>query len=213
MNIRKISIAAFFAALSFALTAAETRNDSLRTLPPPDKEGGMPLMQALTERRTQRDYVAEPLSEQCVSDMLYATAGMNRPGMLTIPTARNFQDIVLYFIDKDGIYRYSPAENALKQVVSGDHREAALVQRKLGANASALVVFVSDFKKFPDEEAAMKYSGVHVGEAVQNLYLFCASNKLATVVCGMWDRDLLKILPLPEGERIILIQAVGVPKR
>ena len=196
---------------AFALFAADSAQEIVR-LPAPDKEGGMPLMKALTERRTERAYVAEPLSLQTVGDMLYATGGMNRPGKLVIPTARNLQDLVLYCIDSNGVWRYLPAEHALQKIASGDFRETALVQRKLGANASILIVFASDSKKFPDEEMARKYSGIHVGEAVQNLYLYCASNDLATVVCGMWDRELLKSVPLPDGESIILIQAVGVPE-
>ncbi|MGC8805050.1 MAG: nitroreductase family protein [Candidatus Ratteibacteria bacterium] len=48
----------------------------------------------------------------------------------------------------------------------------------------------------------------------QNVYLFCASEGLNTVVLGIVDRDnLAKILNLKYEQKIILTQPVGYPKK
>ena len=46
----------------------------------------------------------------------------------------------------------------------------------------------------------------------QNVYLFCASEGLATVVRGLVDRPALaKAMGLREDQRIVLAQSVGYP--
>ena len=56
------------------------------------------------------------------------------------------------------------------------------------------------------------YTGADTGFISQNVYLFCASAGLATVVRGLVDRDALaKALNLPEQKKIILTQTVGYP--
>jgi len=62
----------------------------------------------------------------------------------------------------------------------------------------------------PEDQAL--YSGADVGFISQNVYLFCASEGLATVVRGSVDRDALaKALNLSEQKRIIITQTVGYP--
>ena len=41
-------------------------------LPPPDVMGGLPLMQAMNERKTDRVFSSEPLDNQTLSDILWA---------------------------------------------------------------------------------------------------------------------------------------------
>ena len=76
------------------------------------------------------------------------------------------------------------------------------------------LVYVADTAKM--KGAAPKdqdlYSGADVGFISQNVYLFCASEGLATVVKGMVDRGgLAKALNLPSHKKIILTQTVGYP--
>jgi nitroreductase len=48
----------------------------------------------------------------------------------------------------------------------------------------------------------------------ENVYLFCASAGLATVVRGSINRDALATaLKLPSAQKIILAQTVGYPKK
>ncbi|MBO4633283.1 MAG: nitroreductase family protein, partial [Lentisphaeria bacterium] len=52
------------------------------------------------------------------------------------------------------------------------------------------------------------------GYASQNVYLYAASEGLATVVCAMVDRDTLtKAMNLPAGQQIMYSQPIGYPAR
>ena len=80
----------FAAASALPLSAAEQPEKTMSeiTLPPPVKTGGMPLMDALTQRRTVRAFKPDALPDQLLSDLLYAAFGISEPGgKRTVPTA------------------------------------------------------------------------------------------------------------------------------
>src|SRR5690242_19628192 len=64
-------------------------SDSRVALPPPDRVGGIPLMQALARRQSEREFDSSPMSAQQLSDMLWAANGINRPELRehTAPSA------------------------------------------------------------------------------------------------------------------------------
>ena len=76
-------------------------------LPAPDRTGGGSLMQALVERQSHREFAATPLSTQQLADLLWATAGVNRPdsGKRTAPSALNWQETDIYVVKADGVWR------------------------------------------------------------------------------------------------------------
>ena len=182
-------------------------------LPLPRTEGGMPLMQALKERRTSRAFSTKPLPDQVLADLLWAAWGVNRPdsGKRTAPSARNWQEVEIYVVLEQGAYLYDAKANMLRSVAGGDLRKLTGPQAFVGV-APLNLVYVADITKMagsaPEDQAL--YSGADVGFISQNVYLFCASEGLATVVRGMVDREILtKALSLPEHKKIILAQTVG----
>ena len=48
------------------------------SLPPPKKQGGLPLMEALLMRHSSREFSPEPLSLPLLSTVLWAAYGINR---------------------------------------------------------------------------------------------------------------------------------------
>jgi SagB-type dehydrogenase family enzyme len=185
------------------------------TLPAPRMEGGKPLMQALKERQSSRAFSDRELSLQVMSDLLWAAAGINRPdaGKRTAPSARNWQEIDVYAVMKDGVYLYDAKANTLKAVAPGDLRKSTGMQDFV-AVAPLNLVYVADVTKMADsrpEDRAL-YSSADAGFIAENVYLFCASEGLATVVRGSVDRDALAAaLKFPETKKVILAQTVGYP--
>jgi len=184
-------------------------------LPTPRMEGGKPLMQALKERHSVRAFSTKTLPAQVVSDLLWAAFGINRPdsGKRTAPSAMNWQEVDVYVIMKDGAYLYDAKANSLRAVAKGDLRKLTVTQEFV-ATAPLNLVYVADIRRMkgatPDDQVL--YSGTDAGFISQNVYLFCASEGLATVVRGSIDRDdLAKALNLSEQKRIILAQTVGFP--
>jgi hypothetical protein len=185
-------------------------------LPPPQKTGGKPLMQALAERQSGREFGTQKLEPQVLSNLLWAAWGVNRPdGRRTAPSARNWQDIDVYVTLPEGVYLYDAKAHALTLVVGEDLRGATGSQ-PFPAVAALNLVYVSDGAKIPattvEADRAM-YSGAHTGFIAQNVYLFCASEGLATVVRALVDRAALaKRMHLRPEQRITLVQTVGHKK-
>ena len=86
-------------------------------LPEPQTSGGMPLMDALKNRKTDRSFTSQELDEQTISNLLWAAYGINRPdGKHTAPSAMNLQEVVIYAILPKGVYYYYPQKHFLKRI-------------------------------------------------------------------------------------------------
>jgi SagB-type dehydrogenase family enzyme len=184
-------------------------------LPKPQTKGGMPLMEALASRHTSREFAGRELPAQMLSDLLWAAFGVNRPesGKRTAPSAMNLQEIDIYVALKGGLYLFNAGEHALDPVLAQDVRADTGVQPFV-AGAPVNLIFVADYSRMTRGSRAEKdfYSAADTGFISQNVYLFCASAGLATVVRGSVNRDkLAQVMGLREDQKIILAQTVGYP--
>jgi nitroreductase len=186
-------------------------------LPAPQTTGGRPLLDCLRLRQSARNFAPDKLSPQVLSNLLWAADGINRPdsGKRTAPSAMNWQDIEIYAATADGLFLYLPKEHALKRVLSEDVRYATGTQDFVKV-APLDLVYVSDYAKIPNgpDENKRFHSGAHTGFISQNVYLYCASEGLITVVRGLVDREAAaKALKLRPEQHITLAQTVGYPKK
>ena len=187
-------------------------------LPAPTR-AEMPLGEALAKRATHREFSPEPLSDQELSDLLWAANGYNRPEekKRTAPTAINRQEVDLYVLRADGAFLYDAAQNALVRVSKDDLR--GLTGRP-GPNNFALaapvaLVYVVDFERqrMKDRPAdSLKYAHVDCGFVGQNVYLHCAAAGLSTVFLGsLKPTEIAAALGLPETSKPVFAQTVGKP--
>ena len=187
-------------------------------LPSPQTDGGMPLMRALSLRATSRAFSPEPLPLQTLSNLLWAAWGINRPaeGKRTAPSARNRQEIDLLVVRADGTFLYDAAANRLVPVAAGDHRAATGAQSFV-KDAPVTLVLVADMTRMKGAEKdpeQLQMAWADAGYISQNIYLFCASEGLATGARAWVDRPALaKALGLKEHQVILLAQSVGKPAR
>jgi nitroreductase len=197
------------------LCFAQTDSKRQVQLPKPQTDGGKPLMQVLKERKSSRAFSAQKLPEQILSNVLWAGFGINRDdGRRTAPSAMNRQEIDIYVVTPDGTYLYDAKENALKIVAVADLRALAGTQDYV-KDAPVDLVFVANLAKMGDgpAEDKMTYAGADTGFISQNVYLYCASEGLATVVRASVDKPALsKALGLLPEQKIILAQTIGFPK-
>jgi SagB-type dehydrogenase family enzyme len=185
-------------------------------LPPPQTAGGRPLMEVLKDRKSTREFGSGTLSPQTLSNLLWAAFGINRPdGRRTAPSAMNWQEVSIYVATPAGVYLYDAKTNVLEPVLAGDYRAATGTQSFV-KDAAVNFVYISDLSKTgsaASSEAEM-YIAADVGFIAQNVYLYCASEGLATVVRASIDKSALaKTLKLQPQQRIILAQSVGYPKK
>jgi nitroreductase len=184
-------------------------------LPSPQTDGGRPLMQVLKDRKSTRDFRPDKLSPQTLSNMLWAGFGINRPdGRRTAPSASNKQEIDIYVATADGLYIYDARGNRLNPVLRDDVRAKTGTQPFV-KDAPVNLVYVADQAKTGADSAERDMDvAADTGFIAQNVYLFCASEGLATVVRGSIDRQALaSAMHLRPDQRIILAQTVGYPQR
>jgi nitroreductase len=199
-----------------SVAAAPAQDQKPIQLPKPQMEGGKPLMQALRERSTAREFSTKELPPQVLSNLLWAADGINRPdsGKRTAPSASNRQEIDIYVATAHGLYLYEPKAHQLLPVMSDDIR-AATGRQPFVKDVPVNLVYVADFAKMGGgaEQDKVFYSAANTGFIGQNVYLYCASEGLVTVVRGLVDRAALaKVMKLRPEQRVTLAQSIGYPK-
>ena len=206
---KKFTVAACLLLLGTSIIAGEI------ALPKPNLKSGKPFMQCVAERRTERKFSTKPLSQQTIAEILFVADGVTRKdGRKTVPTARNKQNQSVYAVTADGIYLYNSKNHSLIPVMKGDYRKNCGLQ-PFHKKAPLILLFVADLSAIgntPEDKAL--YAGNHSGSASQNVYLYAASENLATVVCGMLDRAALKkLLNLKKDQMVVFSQPIAYPAK
>ena len=181
-------------------------------LPPPAKNGGLPLMEALAKRRSSRDFAGTPLPLQLLSDLLWAAYGINRAdGGRTAPSALNAQEIDVFVALPSGAYLYDAAAHQLRLVAASDLRRITGYQDFVD-EAPLDLIYVANHTRMDMVPVAQRemYASATAGAIAQNVYLFAASNDLPTVIRAWIDRAAIAdALGLSHDQQVLLSQTVG----
>ena len=183
----------------------------------PCRLGGMPLRDALMARRSVRKFSERRFDLQSrddlqlLSDMLWAAFGPISPKRRSAPSSHNWQEIDLYVLLPEGAFVYDALENRLVSVSEADLRAASGLQDYVGT-AAAEIAFVAQTEKVVGKTGRGLAQAIYADTAFisENLYLFCASEGLATVVRAMIPKDELAArLQLSPTQEITLVQTIG----
>jgi nitroreductase len=204
------------AAIAAAPTVTVAQGLTPRDLPPARSEGGQPLMTALKLRRSTREYSDRLLPPQILSDLLWAAFGVNRPtsGDRTAPYWRHIMVIDIYVAMADGVWIYEPKAHRLLPYSKDDIRAQTGLQDFV-ATAPLNLVYVAHGERMTElsSEERRLYASVDSAFIGQNVYLFCASEGLATVFRGAVDYPkLTQNLRLPDQQFVTFAQTVGYPR-
>jgi nitroreductase len=203
------------AVLAAVATVAVAQEPKPLQLPSPRSQGGQPLFAALKQRRSTREYSDRSLQVQILSDLLWAAFGINRPsGDRTAPYWRHIMVIDIYVALADGVWLYEPRMHTLLPHLKDDIREQTGLQDFV-ATAPLNLIYVAHGERMMDisPEERRLYASVDTGFIGQNVYLFCASEGLATVFRGAIDYPkLTRALKLPDQQFVTFAQTVGYPR-
>jgi len=183
-----------------------TTFDTIKLLAP-DTLGGMPLMQAISRRKTDRQFDLRNLSLKHLSEILWVANGINRAkGKRTVPSSMGRYPLQTYAVLANGIYFYNPVKHQLEPLVKGDFRSLAGKQTFVDT-APLNLVFIAKGKTAADNFIpAIEDSGY----CCQNVYLYCASEGMKCVVrAGAKEVELLKAMNLGDNYKFIIAQTVG----
>ena len=213
----EIGILSSVAAAAAASTVTFAQDQRAIALPPPNMEGGKPVMQALKDRRSTREYSDRPLPNQVLSNLMWAAWGVNRPQIdgRTAPHWHNAYAMDIYLTMADGVWVYEPKGHRLLFHMAGDLRGQTTTGQPFVATAPLNLVYAFELAKLTPATDSEKAVAAAACAAVvaQNVYLYCASEGLATVLRqSVPGEALAKTLKLPPSQIIQFAQTVGYPK-
>jgi len=209
----------FIFIFSISCLAQQQKTDAL---PKPAFDGkNAPLLSLLKIRRTNRSFDSTELSPQILSELLWSADGINDSvsGKRTVPSAMNWQTITIYIAEAKGLYVYEPKSHSLIQINDKDIRKFTGAQNFVTA-APVTFIYVADFAKMdPKSKSQTDYNrmfcaSIEAGSISQNVYLYCASEGLSTVVHDLNDREGIakQMGVLTPDQKIIIAQTVGFSK-
>ena len=200
-------------AVALMIGAGAFAQDVIR-LPQPkwdDNNGGKAtLVEVLKNRRSEREYSKEALSDQVLSNVLWAACGINRPAekKITAPSAINAQDVIVFVCRSDGAFRYDALNNTLIKVSSKDLRKDVAANQAFSAVAPVSLVLVSDLNKFRSPRAEL--GAMDAGYVSENICLICTAMGLKTVPRATMNKEVLaKELGLIDNQILELNHPIG----
>ncbi len=182
------------ASMSFA-QETEAEDERLISLPTPNKEGGKALMQCLNKRQVSRVFSDTPLSREELSDLLWATYGINREdGKRTVPTAHNKQNLNVYVYMQKAFWIYNAESHALHRIFDQDMDNTL-------KGSLTLIIAAED----------APYVEMSAGAMFQNAALYAASAGLNNLVKIQGVKEVQEVIApyLPSNYTVRILQSIS----
>ena len=188
-------------------------------LPDPVTDGSVSLEAALPLRRSVREYSTKPLTQEEISQLLWAAQGLtDARGHRTAPSAGATYPLELYLVSEDGFFHYKTKDHALELIRDADLRQdlfEASLEQEFILEAPLTVVYTAVFTRTEQRygSRARRYIHVEVGHAAQNMMLQAVALGLGTVAVGAYkDASVSRVLDLPADHIPLYLVPVGHPR-
>ena len=186
------------------------------TLPKPNQNGSMSLEQAITARRSQRDFSPQSLTLEQIGQLTWAAQGQDAHSRYrTTPSAGATFPLELFVVTNDGLFHYLPARHSLEKLTGQDLRaelaSAAWGQEFVEA-APLTLVFAAEFSRTTNHygKRGVRYVYMEAGHAAQNVHLQAEVLGLGSVAVGAFDdSSVSRVLSLPKNLEPIYMVTVG----
>lgn len=203
-----------------ASSKSQIRSTSQVALPAPARTGRTSLEETLSRRRSVREFSSKPLTEQELSQLLWAAQGITDPeGFRTAPSAGALYPLELYVVTAGGFFHYVPQGHRLQKLSESDLRPAlfrAALQQQAVLEAPAVFVIAAVYDRTAQKygrERSPRYAHMEAGHAAQNLLLQAVALNLGAVPVGAFDdAQVHKVLSLPTEERPLYLIPAGHPR-
>ena len=203
-----------------------TRSGDAISLPAPNQDSNFSIERALHERRSVREFGKAALTQEEVSQLLWAAQGItSREGLRTAPSAGALYPLELYCVAgavtglAPGVYHYLPRLHTLQTVLPEDRRvllaDAALDQEWLAAAPVVLALgalFRRTTRKYG--ERGIRYVHIEVGHVAQNVCLMAGALGLGAATVGAFDDAAVQtVLGLPDDVVPLYLLPAGWAER
>ena len=188
-------------------------------LPKPVLKGSMSIEEAIQKRRSTRRYSDKSLTEEQISQLLWAAQGItDRRGLRAAPSAGALYPLEVYVVMASGVFHYIPKGHKLEMISGSDIRKK-LAQvswnQMFIAEAPVDIVICAVYERVTDRygDRGKRYTDMEAGHAAENLHLQAVALGLASVPLGAFsDEAVAKILHLSNKEKPLYIIPVGHAK-
>ena len=204
---------AAFLFIGYTREAAAAQGKEIQ-LPQPKTTGTVSLEQAIAQRRSVRSLTSKDLSQEQISQLLWAGQGQTSGYKRAAPSAGSLYPMEIYLLDKDGLFHYVPSGHKLEVLGNDDLRPALAASVGQGTIRDAAVDIV--IGGVPDRiiprfgERGMRYLYMEAGHIAENIELEAVSLGLVSVpVAGFNDSAVQKVLGMPPESRPVYIIPVG----
>ena len=198
-------------------------------LPRPVTEGGAPLWDILSQRRSVRDFDQRPLAAHQLSQLLWASQGVTAEQFgykfRTVPSAGALYPVETYLVVNDvegipqGVYHYNILENCLEQIKEGDCRVTiarAALDQKIGYDANVVFAWtaVVERSKWKYKQRAFRYIYLDAGHIAQTVAMAAVALGLGSCqIAALYDEEVNDLLGVDGNEETATyLTVVGHPK-
>jgi len=190
---------------------------------------GIDLLSAIRRRRSRRNYTREPLQQEEISLLLWATQGVRgKPvsghAFRTVPSAgcRHAFETYLVVLNveglEQGLYRYLPLSHRLVLEYPAADLAGKIVEATFGQSFTGRAAAVFTWTAIPYRMewryglAAHKVIAIDAGHVCQNLYLACEAIGAGTCAIAAYDQEEMDGLLRLDGEEEFVIYLAPVGK-
>ncbi|HUV55994.1 MAG TPA: SagB/ThcOx family dehydrogenase [Dehalococcoidales bacterium] len=193
----------------------------------PSQKGTVSLEEAITQRRSLRNFSSESISQSQLSQILWSSQGITdaQGRYRAVPSAGAIYPLEIFIacgensvegID-DGVYHYNPTSHSLSLHHKGEIRlelaRAALNQEYIyQAPLDIVICALYERTTWGYGSRGERYVHIEVGHIGQNIYLQATALGLATVAIGaFYDEQVRQVLRLDIQYKPLYIMPVGKP--
>ena len=203
----------------FAPVAPSVAEAADISLPQPQMEGGMSVMQALAKRQTSRSFAVEELTPSQLSHIFWAANGVNRPDNdgRTNHAALGVHSVEVYAVTAEGIFLYQPKTHTLESIADGDFRMTTTTGQPFVGEAPLNLVYVGNASVWENAgrsisgEQQVLFDSIAAGMMAQSVALAAAAEGIGTCVRASVDHAAFsEAARLQEGQTVLLAQTLGV---
>ena len=185
-------------------------------LPEPNQESSISLEQAITKRRSRREFVSKALTLEQIGQLCWAAQGRETHSRYrNAPSAGATYPLELLVVNCDGLFQYLPAKHSLERLTDQDLRTELTMAawgQKFIEDAPLTLVFAAQFSRTTGRygQRGIRYVYMEAGHAAQNVHLQAEALGLGSVAVGAFDdTSVSKVLSLPDYLEPLYMVTVG----
>ena len=190
----------------------------------PQTQGGMPLWETISLRRSARNFKAKPIHKDSLSQLLWASQGITKEyrgyELRATPSAGALYPVETYLVIHNvegidpGVYHYGVQDHTLEQLREGDFRKSiarAALDQDMAYSANVVFIWTAIFERsgWKYGQRAYRYVYLDAGHIAHSLALAAVALGIGSCqIAALYDDEVNAILEVDGHEESALYMTV-----